>query len=69
MSRDLLDRLVADIFEVTEALMKMESTDLLAWQPGPASSVEKQYGSQGHDWQNKFKAKRAMTDGIHRSVC
>ena len=69
MSRDLLDRLIADIFETTETLIKTDVTDLQAYQPGTAASVEKTHASKGHDHKNKHKASRPMSEGIHRSVC
>ena len=69
MSRDLLDRLIADIFEVTETLMKIEGGLLEAWQAGASSSVEKTHASAGHTHKNRHKAKRPMADGVHRTVC
>ena len=68
MSLDLLDRLIADIFSVTQTLMNTDAVDLQAFQPG-ASSVEKQHGTVGHDHKNKHKAKRPMEKGVHRTVC
>ena len=69
MSLDLLDRLISDIFEVTETLMKSSSADLQAYQPATTSHVEKQHGSKGHDHKNKHKASRPMSEGVHRAVC
>ena len=69
MSRDLLDRLITDIFQVTETLMETDATDLQAYQATPTISVEKQYASKGHDHKNKHKASRPMSEGVHRSVC
>lgn len=69
MSMDLLDRLIADICQVTEQLMESDAGDLQAWQPTPAKSVEKVHSSLGHDAKNKHKAKRPMSEGVHRSVC
>lgn len=68
MSRDLLDRLIADIFQVTETLMESDASDLQAYQP-VTPSVEKQHASKGHDHKNKHKANRPMSKGVHRSVC
>ena len=69
MSRDLLDRLITDIFETTETLMQTDATDLQAYQPSSSTSVEKRLGSKGHDHKNKHKANRPMSEGVHRSVC
>ena len=69
MSRDLLDRLITDIFEVTETLMQTDSTDLQAYQPSSSTSMEKKLASKGHDHKNKHKASRPMSEGVHRSVC
>lgn len=68
MSLDLLDRLIADICAITETLISSDTIDLAAWQPA-SSSLEKQHASQGHDSKNKHKAKRPMSEGVHRSVC
>jgi glutamate decarboxylase len=69
MSLDLLDRLITDIVATMEQIMQTSSEmDLSAWQPF-TSSVEKSHASQGHDHKNKHKAKRPMTEGVHRSVC
>ena len=68
MSLDLLDRLVSDIFAVTQTMMESDPVDLQAFAPG-SSSVEKNHSSSGHNVENKHKAKRPMKHGIHRSVC
>lgn len=68
MSRDLLDRLIADLISVTETLMNSDVPDLAQWQPFPLS-IEKQHGSQGQTHHNKHKAKRPPQDGVHRTVC
>lgn len=68
MSLDLLDRLISDIFSVTQTLADSDAIDLEAYQAGP-STVEKHHGSQGHDKQNAHKAKQPMRKGVHRSVC
>jgi glutamate decarboxylase len=70
MSLDLLDRLITDIFSVTQTLMQSSIGDLSAFQ-GQDGGVEKQHGSQGlnqHD-KNKGKSKQPMSQGVHRSVC
>ena len=69
MSRDLLDRLITDIFQVTETLMETDATQLQAYQPNPPTSVEKKLASTGHDHKNRHKASRPMSHGVHRSVC
>ena len=69
MSRDLLDRLIADIFQVTENLMETDATDLQAYQSVGSTSVEKRLASKGYDHKNKHKASRPMSHGVHRSVC
>ncbi|MCJ1476150.1 hypothetical protein MMC13_004815 [Lambiella insularis] len=66
MSLDLLDRLISDIFAVTQTLMESDAVDLQAYAPG-TNSVEKQHGSQGHDNRNRHKATRPMSHGVHRS--
>ncbi|KAI4134799.1 MAG: hypothetical protein LQ347_001229 [Umbilicaria vellea] len=68
MSLDLLDRLISDIFAVTQTLMDTDAVDLSAFQPG-ASSIEKEHQSTGRDSRNKHKANRPMSHGVHRSVC
>ena len=68
MSLDLLDRLISDIFAVTQTLMNTDAVDLQAFAPGNAS-IEKNHGSQGYDNKNKHKASRPMKQGIHRTVC
>ncbi|KAI9842397.1 MAG: hypothetical protein M1838_003149 [Thelocarpon superellum] len=70
MSLDLMERLVADIIAVTQALI--ESTQ--AGQPivpprYGRGSTEKQHSSQGHDDRHKHQASRPMHHGVHRSVC
>ena len=65
---DLLDRLISDIFEITETLMSTDAVDLQAYQVG-SSSIEKQHASSGYDHHNKHRAKRPMEDGVHRTVC
>lgn len=70
MSLDLLDRLITDTCQVMETIMQTSSAEELSvYQPGATSSVEKKHGSQGHDHKNKHKAKRPMSEGVHRSVC
>ena len=69
MSMDLLDRLIADIFSITETLMQTDAVDLQAYQPSQSNTMEKQHGSAGHDRKNRHKSKRPMNQGVHRSVC
>ena len=79
MSRDLLDRLIADICSTTESLIstaqKMQEAggidmDLAAWQPfAGVQSVEKQHANQGLQHGDKHHAKRPMHKGVHRTVC
>ncbi|KAF2131139.1 glutamate decarboxylase [Dothidotthia symphoricarpi CBS 119687] len=68
LSLDMIDRLVTDICAITETLMNTDAVDLAAWQPS-SSSVEKKHGSQGLTSQHKHKAKRPMSEGVHRTVC
>jgi len=68
MSLDLLDRLIADIFQVTQTLAESDAADLEAYQPG-SSTVEKHHGSQGLTKAEGHKAKRPMHHGVHRTVC
>ena len=68
MSLDLLDRLISDLFEVTQTLMKSDAVDLQAYQPGIAS-IEKGHGSKGVERKYAHKAQRPMHDGVHRAVC
>jgi glutamate decarboxylase len=68
MAIDLLDRLISDICAVTETVMNSDAIDLSAWQPF-ATSVEKTHASAGQDSKNKHKARRPMSQGVHRSVC
>ncbi|KAF2462986.1 glutamate decarboxylase [Lindgomyces ingoldianus] len=68
LSLDMMDRLVTDICNVTETLMKSDTFDLAAWQP-TTPSVEKQHGNHGLEAKNKHKARCPMRDGVHRTVC
>lgn len=68
MSRDLLDRLITDLVSVTETLMNSDVPDLAQWQPLPLS-IEKQHSSVGHPHHQKHKARRPMSEGVHRTVC
>ncbi|MCJ1308752.1 hypothetical protein MMC25_002406 [Agyrium rufum] len=68
MSLDLLDRLISDLFAVTQSLMESDAVDLQALQP-PPSSIEKNHASQGLPHHQRHNAKRPMSDGIHRTVC
>ncbi|KAF2116687.1 pyridoxal phosphate-dependent transferase [Lophiotrema nucula] len=68
LSLDMIDRLVTDICNITETLMKSDPMDLAAWQPATASA-EKEHSSHGLTAENKHKARRPMHEGVHRSVC
>jgi len=68
LSLDMIDRLVTDICAVTENLMNTDAVDLAAWQPSGHSS-EKAHTSLGHHAGHRHKAKRPMSEGVHRSVC
>ena len=69
MSMDLLDRLIADICSVTQFITEADKFDLSAWQPF-SESVEKQHASPGISAKDKHhKAKRPMSEGVHRAVC
>ncbi|KAJ4297851.1 glutamate decarboxylase gad1 [Kalmusia sp. IMI 367209] len=67
LSLDMIDRLVTDICNVTESMMKTDAVDLAAWQP--TQSAEKQQSSPGLPSHEKHKARRPMHEGVHRSVC
>ena len=69
MSLDLLDRLITDIFAVTQQLMTTDAIDLAAFQPTGAFSVEKQHSIKGLEHRHKHKAHRPLSEGVHRSVC
>jgi len=70
MSMDLLDRLIADIFSVTENVMNSDEIDLKVWQPFQnKNSVEKTHGSTGAQAHETHKHKRPMSKGVHRTVC
>jgi glutamate decarboxylase len=66
MSLDLLDRLIADICAVTEALMSSDAIDLAAWQPF-SESVEKKKSKKSSE--DAKDGKHPMHKGIHRAVC
>lgn len=63
---DLIDRLIADICSVTNALIDNEVPDLNTWQPF-SYSVEKEHASLGK--KNREEARVPMHKGVHRSVC
>lgn len=70
MSLDLVDRLITDIFSVTESVMNSDEIDLTVWQPFQnRNSTEKQHGSMGSQSHETQKHRRPMSDGIHRTVC
>lgn len=68
MSLDLLDHLISDICAVTESVMNSDATDLATWQPF-AATQEKKHASAGLQSHEKHKARRPMSEGVHRSVC
>jgi glutamate decarboxylase len=67
MSMDLLDRLIADICAVTEALMDSDQIDLAAWQPF-SKSVEKEHSGKAKG-KKSADSKHPMKKGIHKGVC
>ena len=70
MSMDLLDRLIADIFSVTENIMNSDEIDLKVWQPFQnKNSAEFTEGSLGAKAHETHKHKRPMSKGVHRTVC
>ena len=70
MSMDLLDRLITDIFSVTENIMNSDEIDLKVWQPFQNKQTpEKTQGSAGAQSHEKHKHKRPMSHGVHRTVC
>lgn len=70
MSMDLLDRLITDIFSVTESIMNSDEIDLKVWQPfQDKQTVEKTHGSAGSKSHEKHKHRRPMSHGVHRTVC
>lgn len=70
MSLDLLDRLISDIFAVTESVMASDEIDLKVWQPFQnKNNVEREHGSAGAGAHEKEKHKRGMGEGVHRTVC
>lgn len=70
MSLDLLDRLIADIYAVTESLMKSDSVASKGIQPSASHNVEKQLGSKGVDHiERSERGDRPMEEGVHRTVC
>ncbi len=69
MSLDLLDRLISDLFAVTQQLMTTDVIDLAAFQPGGSQTVEKIHSIKGLSHNHKHEARRPMNEGVHRSVC
>ena len=70
MSMDLLDRLISDIFSVTENVMNSDEIDLKVWQPFQnKNSAEGTQGSLGAKSHETHKHKRPMSHGVHRTVC
>jgi len=66
MSMDLLDRLIADICEVTENLMNSDRIDLGVFGGSTKGSTEAEHSRQVG---KKEEADNPMENGIHRSVC
>lgn len=70
MSLDLLDRLITDICEVTENIMNTDAVDMQVYQPASSNTTtEKKHSSRGLGAHEKHKAKRPMSEGVHRTVC
>ncbi len=69
MSLDLLDRLITDLFAVTQQLMTTNAVDLAAFQPGGSNTVEKEHSITGAEHTKKHKAYRPKSHGVHRGVC
>ncbi|KAH7090332.1 pyridoxal phosphate-dependent transferase [Paraphoma chrysanthemicola] len=67
LSLDMIDRLITDICSVTEQLMNTDAVDLAAFQP--SVSTEKEHANKGLQSKHKHKARRPMSDGVHRTVC
>lgn len=66
---DLIDRLIADICVVTQALIDNQVSNINAWQPlnAAGNSIEKIHSSLGV--QDTSEAHRPMDQGVHRAVC
>jgi glutamate decarboxylase len=71
MSLDLLDRLVTDIIQVTETLMKEDAVDLSILHKQQRRGPVRKHGEGKGEQMRKQLEKEAkrMADGIHRSVC
>jgi len=72
MSMDLLDRLIADICQVTQNLIENDQGDLSILNKSKDTSVEKMHSSAGEASHHKGQGrggKHPMSNGIHRSVC
>lgn len=65
---DLLNRLITDICHVTENIISSDKQVLTAWE-SHNTSIEKDHASVGLNKKNKHKARRPMSEGVHRSVC
>jgi len=68
LSLDMIHRLIFDICDVTEMLMKSDEFDLAALQPS-GQSVEKSHASKGLKAEHKHKAKHPPLHRVYRSVC
>jgi glutamate decarboxylase len=71
MSADLLDRLIGDILEVTETLMKSDAVDLEAFSSAQSPRTEKEHQSMGHHGAKKRREaqEKRREKGILRSTC
>jgi glutamate decarboxylase len=70
ISMDLLDRLITDIFSVTENTMNSDEIDLKVWQPfQEKTNAEATHGNLGAKPHETHKHKRHMSKGVHRTVC
>ncbi|KAI9089992.1 pyridoxal phosphate-dependent transferase [Phlyctochytrium arcticum] len=68
MAFDLVDRLITDICAVTQLLMTADPTDLAAFSGGRDTSMEGTHARVGTR-KHEGKARRPMSEGVHRSVC
>jgi glutamate decarboxylase len=71
MSRDLLDRLISDLCQVTQTLLEGPERDLAFLSKSSAgASTEQQEGARTETAGSQGQGgKRPMTEGVHRTVC
>lgn len=69
MSLDLLNRLITDLFAVTQQVMTTDAVDVAAFQPSGINTLEEEHSITGFDHKKNRKARRPMSHGVHRSVC